>query len=170
MATIKKPAAPTARGFFIACIFLHALFLAGCSSQQTAPEATSPLASEVVFNAMQQVGKPYRYGGSSPQTCFDCSGLIHYAYQNATAVAVPRTVKSLYAAPYPQIEKSQLQGGDVVIFATGWRNTPDHAGIYVGEQRFVHAPSSGGAVRIDSLASDYWKNRFLIGKRILIAH
>jgi cell wall-associated NlpC family hydrolase len=165
----KKPAARNARGFFIAGIFLHTLFLFGCSSQQTAPEATSPLASEVVFNAMQQAGKPYRYGGSSPQTGFDCSGLIQYTYRNAAGLAVPRTVSALYAAPYPSVNRQQLQSGDIVIFATSWRNKPDHAGIYVGEQRFVHAPSTGGKVRVDSLQSDYWNPRFLAGKRILRA-
>ena len=165
----KRPAALEARGFFIACIFLHTLFLIGCSSQQTASEATSPLASEVVFNAMQQAGKPYRYGGSSPQTGFDCSGLIQYTYRNAAGLAVPRTVSALYAAPYPTVNRQQLQSGDIVIFATGWRNKPDHAGIYVGEQRFVHAPSSGGKVRIDPLDSGYWQSRFLTGKRVLLA-
>src|SRR5690606_25795779 len=98
---------------------------------------------------------------------FDCSGLIDYTYWNAVGIAVPRTVKSLYTAPFPDISSKQLQGGDIVIFSTGWRNKPDHAGIYVGEQRFVHAPSTGGKVRIDTLNSDYWKNRFLTGKRIL---
>ena len=165
----KRPAALEARGFFIACIFLHTLFLIGCSSQQTASEATSPLASEVVFNAMQQAGKPYRYGGSSPQTGFDCSGLIQYTYRNAAGLAVPRTVSALYAAPYPSVNRQQLQSGDIVIFATSWRNKPDHAGIYVGEQRFVHAPSSGGKVRIDPLDSGYWQSRFLTGKRVLLA-
>lgn len=167
---IKKPAAPTARGFFIACIFLHTLFLLGCSSQQTAPEAASPLASEVVFNAMQQVGRPYRYGGSSPQTGFDCSGLIHYSYQQALGIATPRTVKAIYSASYPNIEQQDLQPGDIVVFATNWKNKPDHAGIYVGKQRFVHAPSSGGVVQIDPLNRGYWQKHFLTGKRVPTLH
>lgn len=165
-----KPAAHDARGFFIVFFLLGVSFLFGCSSQQTAPSADQARADEVVFNTMQQVGKPYRYGGSSPQTGFDCSGLIQYAYRNAAGLAVPRTVAALYTAPYPTVNREQLQSGDIVIFATGWRNKPDHAGIYVGDERFVHAPSSGGKVRIDPLNSGYWQGRFLTGKRVLLAH
>jgi len=67
------------------------------------------------------------------------------------------------------VNREQLQSGDIVIFATGWRNKPDHAGIYVGDERFVHAPSSGGKVRIDPLNNGYWQGRFLTGKRVLLA-
>jgi len=165
---IEKPATLSARGFFIVCVSLCLLFLVGCTSQPATQDANPSRANAVVFSAMQQAGRPYRYGGSSPQTGFDCSGLIYYAYQNAAGLAVPRTVKSLYAAPYPNIANHQLQGGDVVIFSTNRGNKPDHAGIYVGEQRFVHAPSTGGTVRIDTLDSSYWKSRFLTGKRVLI--
>ncbi len=165
---IQKPAAFDVRGFFIACVSLGLLFLTGCSSQQATQDADPSRANEVVFTAMQQAGKPYRHGGSSPQTGFDCSGLIYYTYKHTVGLAVPRMVKSLYAAPYPTIEKNRLQSGDVVIFSTNWHNKPDHAGIYVGQQRFVHAPSTGGKVRIDSLDSGYWKPRFLTGKRILV--
>lgn len=166
---LSKPAACRARGFFIAYISLFLLFFVGCTSQQSAPP-TQGNTEEVVFNAMQQVGRPYRYGGSSPQTGFDCSGLIHYSYQQALGIATPRTVKAIYSASYPNIEQQDLQPGDIVVFATNWKNKPDHAGIYVGKQRFVHAPSSGGVVQIDPLNRGYWQKNFLTGKRVPTLH
>lgn len=116
---------------------------------------------------MQQVGKPYRYGGESPQSGFDCSGLIQYVFLNSVDIHLPRTVNALSHSPYPTVDSSQLTTGDVVIFATQRRSKPDHAGIYVGQGRFVHAPSSGSKVRLDTLYSDYWHEHFLIGKRVL---
>lgn len=116
---------------------------------------------------MQQVGKPYRYGGESPQSGFDCSGLIQYVFLNSAGVRLPRTVAELNRSSFPAVDASQLNTGDLVIFATQRRSKPDHAGIYVGQGRFVHAPSSGGKVRLDTLYSDYWHEHFLIGKRVL---
>jgi cell wall-associated NlpC family hydrolase len=147
-----------------ACLFL--LLLAGCASQRDA-SVDPEKANEVTFSAMQQVGKPYRYGGSSPKTGFDCSGLVDYVYRQSVGIKLPRTVKALNAMHAPTIDKSDLQTGDLVIFATGWGSKPDHAGIYVGKGRFVHSPSTGGKVRLDKLGDDYWQRSFLNGKRPL---
>lgn len=152
-------------------IFFITLLLTSCASQHDSsannPAVDAEKANEVIFSAMQQVGKPYRYGGSSPQSGFDCSGLINYVYNNSIGAKLPRTVKALRALPAPSINQENLQASDLVIFATKPNGTPDHAGIYVGKGRFVHAPSSGGKVRLDTLSDAYWQRSFLTGKRLL---
>ena len=102
---------------------------------------------------MNYLGTPYRYGGNTPDSGFDCSGLIGYVYRNQVGSAPPRTVAQL--SSWGQvIDRSERRTGDLVVFGRG-RN-PSHAGIYVGEGRFVHAPSTGGEVRMDHLESKYW--------------
>ena len=109
--------------------------------------------NDIAIHAMGLVGTPYRYGGNTPDTGFDCSGLIGYVYQSRAGTAPPRTVAQLDGWGQP-IAAQSLRTGDLVVFGRG--RTPSHAGIYVGEGRFVHAPSSGGEVRLDRLDSRYW--------------
>ena len=111
---------------------------------------------DVTLYALGLVGTPYRYGGNTPDSGFDCSGLIGYVYKSRAGVAPPRTVAML--GDFGQsVSAGDLRTGDLVIFGAG-RN-PTHAGIYVGEGRFVHAPSTGGTVRLDQLASNYWSKQ-----------
>lgn len=124
------------------------------------------LAESVTVNAIGLVGTPYRYGGNTPQGGFDCSGLIVYVYREGAGVALPRTVRSMADGPWPRVPVDRLASGDVVFFANG-SGGPDHAGIYVGEGRFVHAPSSGGTVRLDRLDGGYWQGRVRHGIRLL---
>jgi cell wall-associated NlpC family hydrolase len=113
---------------------------------------TPDAASDVAVHALGLVGTPYRYGGNTPDGGFDCSGLIGYVYRNGmTPVQTPRTVAQL-AAWGAEVDREALRTGDLVVF--GSRAT--HAGIYVGEGRFVHAPSTGGTVRLDRLDGIYW--------------
>ena len=105
------------------------------------------------IHALGLVGTPYRYGGNTPDSGFDCSGLIGYVYQNRAGSAPPRTVAQLDRWGQPIPEQS-LRTGDLVVFGKG--RAPSHAGIYVGEGRFVHAPSRGGTVRLDRLDSKHW--------------
>ena len=133
------------------------LLLAGCG---TAPAARSSAyarlsaeqSSDIAIHALGLVGTPYRFGGNTPEGGFDCSGLIGYVYNSRAGVAPPRTVALLsgFGASVPE---GELRTGDLVVFGRG---RPTHAGIYVGEGRFVHAPSSGGTVRLDHLRSRYW--------------
>ena len=133
------------------------LLLAGCG---TAPAARSSAyarlsaeqSSDIAIHALGLVGTPYRFGGNTPEGGFDCSGLIGYVYNSRAGVAPPRTVALLsgFGASVPEDE---LRTGDLGLFGGG---RPTHAGIYVGEGRFVHAPSSGGTVRLDHLRSRYW--------------
>lgn len=113
-------------------------------------------ASDVSIYAVGLVGTPYRYGGNTPAAGFDCSGLIGYVYQTQAGVKTPRTVNRLQA--WGQVvSRDHARAGDLVIFAPD--KTATHAGIYVGKGRFVHAPSTGGEVRLDHLNSKYWSSQ-----------
>lgn len=138
--------------------------LAGCSSvpQEPAPPAeplpqagrlTLDQANDVTVMAIGLVGTPYRYGGNTPVSGFDCSGLIGYVYQQRAGVLAPRSTSGLIDWG-TGITTQNLRTGDLVVFTQNGRAT--HAGIYVGQGRFVHAPSTGGTVRLDSLQSAYW--------------
>jgi cell wall-associated NlpC family hydrolase len=102
---------------------------------------------------MGLVGTPYRYGGNTPESGFDCSGLIGHVYRTRAAITPPRTVAKLSEWGF-SIPREDLQSGDLVLFTQNYGVA--HAGIYVGGNRFVHAPSTGGVVRLDSLNSKYW--------------
>jgi cell wall-associated NlpC family hydrolase len=140
-----------------------ALLMGGCSTpppsshsaplRGTASQLSDDQAHDVAIHALGLVGTPYRYGGNTPDSGFDCSGLIGYVYRHRVGTAPPRTVAQL-SGWGQQIANGELRSGDMVVFGTG--RTPSHAGIYVGEGRFVHAPSSGGTVRLDHLQSRYW--------------
>lgn len=137
--------------------------LVGCSSSPPAKPARAPATSlsheqahDIAIHALGLVGTPYRYGGNTPDTGFDCSGLIGYVYRNRVGTAPPRTVAQLSQWGQP-VASQALRTGDLVVFGTG--RTPTHAGIYVGEGRFVHAPSSGGTVRLDHLQSPHWSRQ-----------
>lgn len=114
---------------------------------------TADQAGDVTIYAIGLVGTPYRYGGNTPESGFDCSGLIGHVYQTRAQVAPPRTVAKLNGWGYP-VANDRVRSGDLVLFTQ--RGVVSHAGIYVGQGRFVHAPSTGGEVRLDYLASKYW--------------
>lgn len=119
-------------------------------------------ARDITLYALGLVGTPYRYGGNTPEGGFDCSGLIGYVYQSRAGVSAPRTVAQLQYWG-ESVPGEALRSGDLVLFAQ--RGDPTHAGIYVGEGRFVHAPSTGGEVRLDSLNSRYWSAQRLAFRR-----
>jgi cell wall-associated NlpC family hydrolase len=123
--------------------------------------------NEIIIFALNQVGVPYRYGGTAPETGFDCSGLIGYVFREAIGLKLPRTTRELIDIDGKSIERDDLQAGDLIYFNTrGGRVS--HIGIYVGEGRFVHAPSTGGLVRIDKLGTPYWTKFYVGAKRLSI--
>ena len=126
------------------------------ASTRTSPPLTEEQAHDIAIHALGLVGTPYRYGGNTPESGFDCSGLIGYVYRNQVGTPPPRTVAQLNSWGY-RIDGDELRTGDLVVFGTG--RQPSHAGIYVGEGRFVHAPSSGGTVRLDHLQSRHWSRQ-----------
>jgi cell wall-associated NlpC family hydrolase len=149
-----------------------ALLLASCGS---APRRTqAPLvagtpradaANAVLFRAMSLVGTPYRYGGNTPDGGFDCSGLVGYVFRDAAGLSLPRSSAAMSELGERKLAGDTLQSGDLVFFRAHRRIS--HVGIYVGERRFVHAPNSGGTVRLDSLDGPWWREHFVFGKRVL---
>lgn len=120
-----------------------------------------PLAAEAATIAARQVGTPYRYGGTGPSG-FDCSGLVQYAYR-AVGVRVPRTTAQLWRHATP-IDVDRMQRGDLLFFNIDGK--PSHVGIYLGDDRFVHAPSSGRRVTTESLHAEYYSRRLLRAGRV----
>lgn len=132
------------------------------------PESLKSTANDVLFQAIALVGTPYRYGGGSPETGFDCSGLINYVFLNGAGLKLPRTTGELIDIEAPRVDRERLYPGDLVYFNTlGGRVS--HIGIYVGERRFVHAPSTGGRVRMDNIDTPYWRRHYVDAKRVLAA-
>ena len=151
------------------------LILSGCSTAppsrpnsefsgvtEVASRLSAAQANDVTLNAIGLVGTRYRRGGNTPATGFDCSGLIGYVYQTGAGVKPPRTVLSLADWGQP-VAADAIRTGDLVVFAQS--GVASHAGIYVGEGRFVHAPSTGGDVRLDQLASTYWSRQQVAFRR-----
>ena len=134
------------------------------ASPDQSADATE-VANAVLFRALALVGTRYRYGGNTPESGFDCSGLVGYVFRDAAGIGLPRTSAELGKLERPEIPRARLRGGDLVLFASGRRVS--HVGIYVGNGRFVHAPNSGGTVRLDSLDAPGWRELFRSGKRII---
>jgi len=132
---------------------LGALLLAGCATQGPAP---SPYGARAAKVAEKMVGVPYRYGGASPKG-FDCSGLAYYAYQRV-GLAIPRTSSAQKRAAM-SIDFSHASVGDLLFFDTRWNRR--HVAIYLGDRRFVHAPSKGKQVSIGSLDDGYFLKRLI---------
>ena len=122
-------------------------------------------ANAVLMRAISLVGTPYRYGGNTPEGGFDCSGLVNYVFRDMLDLRLPRTSRELAAYQGPRSEPRQLAAADLVFFGSGAQVT--HVGIYVGEGRFVHAPSTGGTVRLDHLDGSYWRRNYSGAKRVL---
>lgn len=132
------------------------------TGEQVPSQISHDQAQDVTIAALGLVGTPYRYGGNTPASGFDCSGLIDYVYETRAGVALPRTVQQLQHWGQ-SVAREQLRSGDLVFF--GRRDAATHAGIYVGDGSFVHAPSSGGTVRLDQLDSKYWSGQRVAFRR-----
>ena len=122
-------------------------------------------ANSVLMRAIGLVGTPYRWGGNTPESGFDCSGLVNYVFRDMAAVQLPRTSRDLVSSGGPKVALNRLAAADLVFFSSG--STVTHVGIYVGEGRFVHAPSSGGTVRLDHLDGPYWAQHYAGARRVL---
>lgn len=119
---------------------------------------------ELLTNAVKLSGIRYRYGGGSPETGFDCSGFVRYVYAQAINLNLPHSARAISQIGN-SIAKHELQPGDLVFFNT-LKSAFSHVGIYLGNNRFIHAPSSGGSVRVEDMQQTYWKTRFNGAQRI----
>lgn len=146
------------------------LLLAACSSvapvrSSNIPAPPTVVANDVLIRAIGLVGTPYRWGGNTPESGFDCSGLVDYVFRTQAGMALPRTSREMAALKAPRIRRDNLEAGDLLFF--GHRHRINHVAIYVGNGRFVNAPDTGGTVRLDRLDGYYWRDHFLFAKRVL---
>lgn len=142
--------------FSLLCI---ALLLAACGTmprQQARP--ASEQGNEVALYALGLIGTGYRFGGKNPEAGLDCSGMVSYIYRNAAGVNVSGSAADI-ARRGKEIPRSGVRPGDLIFFNTMNRSF-SHVGIYIGDARFVHAPSSNGRVRIDRLDNRYYAQRY----------
>lgn len=178
MSRVKKLSSRASGVWFI--VALAALASAGCATHQprtrevpalpkTRPgqplgtQAGAAAPARAAQHAAKMVGRPYRYGGASPASGFDCSGLIQFSFRQA-GVVLPRTTRDIRRAA---VLVSNPRAGDLLFFdQEGKKNS--HAGIYLGNGKFVHAPSSGKRVRIDRLDADYWRRHLSEVRRVKI--
>ncbi|MET3654436.1 C40 family peptidase [Dyella japonica] len=172
----------TARHLLLVAV---ALSLAACASNSRRPEPTykdsrsslanlparaptgaTGTANDVLFRAIALVGTPYRWGGNTPDGGFDCSGLVDYIYRNAAGLSLPHSSREMSQMSGSRVRQmTDLISGDLVFF--GGSGGISHVGVYVGKGRFVHAPNSGGTVRLDDIDGPYWRDHFEFGKRLL---
>ena len=121
-------------------------------------------AQDAVMRALSFIGIRYRFGGSAPETGFDCSGFVRHVVADTLGLSLPRRSADISRVGQP-VSKQELKPGDLVFFNT-LRRAFSHVGIYLGENRFVHATSTGGSVRIDDMRERYWTARFNGARRV----
>jgi cell wall-associated NlpC family hydrolase len=131
-----------------------------------APQEGGNKVQTVLKRALTLLGTPYRWGGTSPDSGFDCSGLVGYVFRTALGIELPRVSRDMAQKSDAELIKDRdaLQEGDLVFF--GRKGQVNHVGIYVGAGRFLHSPSRGKDVRVDSMVTGYWSNRFLQARRV----
>jgi cell wall-associated NlpC family hydrolase len=121
-------------------------------------------AREVLVNALSLTGVRYKYGGNSPETGFDCSGFVRYVFKQATSLSLPHNALAISRLGQT-VPKDELKPGDLVFFNT-LKTAFSHVGIYLGDNRFIHSPSSGGKVKIESMQDGYWAKRYNGAQRL----
>jgi len=132
----------------------------------SAPAAQSegPIA-RMLHRALSLLGTPYRWGGTTPESGFDCSGLVGYVYRNNLGIELPRISRDMARVGELIRDRDALAEGDIVFFSRKGKHV-DHVGIYLGNGQFLHAPRTGKDVEIASLASGYWSQKFLQARRV----
>lgn len=125
-----------------------------------------PTLESLLVRGFSLIGTPYRFGGSSTATGFDCSGFIGYLFREEAGIRLPRSTGEMIKLDAPKVARHDLQPGDLIFFAD--RGRVNHAGIYIGDGEFLHSSSTrSGGVRVDKLSSRYWNSRYLMAKRVI---
>jgi cell wall-associated NlpC family hydrolase len=133
-------------------------------AQSTASSPYLETARDVIFYALSMVGIDYRWGGSSPQTGFDCSGLVSHVFRQIAGLVLPRDSYAMARMGKP-VRLDELKPGDLVFFNT-MRRPFSHVGIYLGDKRFIHAPTTGKQVHVVDMTQPYWSQRYNGARRI----
>ena len=136
--------------------------IAALQHAQAAPSTSSRIKT-VLQRAFTLLGTPYRWGGTSPEGGFDCSGLVGYVFRTI-GIDLPRVSRSMANEGTAVADRTALAEGDLVFF--GKRGRVDHVGIYIGQGKFVHAPRTGRDVTVSSMDSGYWSNKYLQARRL----
>ncbi|MDR2306076.1 MAG: C40 family peptidase [Paucimonas sp.] len=126
------------------------------------------LADSILERGMALIGTRYRFGGTSEKSGFDCSGFIGYLFREEAGMNLPRSTREMINVDAPKVARNKLKPGDLLFFSTNGRGRVSHAGIYLGDNQFIHSSSRrSGGVRIDSLGDRYWSKTFIEAKRAL---
>lgn len=132
------------------------------------PYEMPQLADSLLDLGRSLIGTRYRYGGTSVQSGFDCSGFVGYLFREEVGLELPRSTRELINLDAPKVARADLEPGDLILFNDRGRGRVSHAGIYLGDDQFIHSSSSrSGGVRIDSLDDSYWNRSYLQAKRVL---
>lgn len=171
-----------------------AIFLTGCAGQATQQAFSIPqrvsliqepsredlaalndgyrlpaLADSILVRGFGLLGTPYRYGGTSEITGFDCSGFISYLFREEAGIELPRSTREMISLDAPRVARNELAPGDLIFFNDRGRGRVSHVGVYIGDGQFLHSASRrGGGVRVDSLSDSYWSASYLQAKRALV--
>lgn len=132
------------------------------------PYEMPQLADSLLDLGRSLIGTRYRYGGASVQSGFDCSGFVGYLFREEVGLELPRSTRELINLDAPKVARADLEPGDLILFNDRGRGRVSHAGIYLGDDQFIHSSSRrSGGVRIDSLDDSYWNRSYLQAKRVL---
>ena len=138
------------------------------SFSSSKPYQLPALADSILERGMSLIGTRYRFGGTSEKSGFDCSGFIGYLFREEAGVTLPRSTREMINVDAPKVARNKLKPGDLLFFSTNGRGRVSHAGIYLGDDQFIHSSSRrSGGVRIDSLGDSYWSKTFIEAKRAL---
>jgi cell wall-associated NlpC family hydrolase len=150
-------------------LLLSILLLSACASVKSdVRTAESDAATKNLTSyARSLIGTPYKYGGNSPKTGFDCSGFVGHVFRHALSINLPRSSEEISHLGLA-ISPGNLREGDLVFFNTLHRKF-SHVGIYLGGDRFIHAPSSSGSVRTENMGDTYWKRHYDGARRIILS-
>jgi cell wall-associated NlpC family hydrolase len=172
MRAMPLPLSPTVRTLRVLALMMVAMASAPSFAQGAATtRATSAAgkvwsgAQDIAIHALGLIGVDYRYGGNSPESGLDCSGLVRYVFQEVTGVTLPRTSKEMSGLG-ARVAVADLRPGDLVFFNTR-RFSYSHVGIYLGDSRFIHAPTTGAEVEIARLSESYWQKHFNGARRLV---
>ena len=145
-------------------LMLFILALSSCASDKADVRAQN--VGNLTSYASSLIGAPYKYGGNSPKTGFDCSGFVGHVYRHTLGISLPRSTGDISRVG-KAVRSDDLLPGDLVFFDTLHRSF-SHVGIYLGDDRFIHAPSNGGSVRVENMLDDHWRNNYNGARRITL--
>jgi len=154
----------------VSLLFTCVMFVTGCSSKHVnlysgTSSNQKNITSNVIRTAAKQIGRPYKLGGATPRTGFDCSGLIFWAYKQH-GITVPR-ITTYQAKAGTRAPKNSLRPGDILVFKSSAAPNGLHTGVYMGGNKFLHAPNSRSRVKVEQLKGSYWGGQFIQARRII---